>query len=327
MPQQIQTVTGPIELDELGPTLMHEHVLTGMPGWQTDSLAPGYSRREMLQISKDKIAEMQEVGVRAMIDPCASDLGRDVEFCAEVSQATGFPIVAASGLYNEYLGGAGYWKIRGMLGGGADEMAEVFVRELTEGVGATGIRTGIIKIATGSGAIRAYERSVFEAAAKASNETGVPITTHTDDGALGLEQQQLLAEHGVPAHRIIIGHVCGTGDQAYHWRLVQGGTYLGFDRFGIESSNPDAVRVASLLALMRAGATSRVVVSHDTVWCWRGRPFPSDPNWTPGQFCRRIVPLLREGGATDGQIDTLLVDNPRRYFAGEPLPALEGQSA
>ncbi len=328
MATQIQTVTGPIELDDLGPTLMHEHVVTGMPGWETDVLAPGQTRRDMLQISKDRIAEMQDVGVRAMIDPCASDLGRDVEFCAEVSQASGFPIVAASGLYNEALGGTSYWKIRGMVGqSGADEMAEIFVRELTEGVGDTGIRTGIIKIASGSGAITPYERMVFEAAAKASIATGAPITTHTDDGELGVEQQELLASHGVPPHRVIIGHVCGTGDQAYHWRLVQGGTYLGFDRFGIESSNPDEVRVASLLALMQAGATSRVVVSHDTVWCWRGRPFAPDPNWTPGQFCRRIVPLLRAGGATDAQIDTLLVDNPRRYFSGEPLPPLEGEGA
>jgi len=323
MSQQIQTVTGPIGPGELGPTLMHEHVLTGMPGWETDALAPGYTRREMLQIAKDKIAEMQEVGVRAMVDPCASDLGRDVEFCAEVSAATGFPIVAASGLYNETLGGAPYWKIRGMLGNSVDEMAELFERELTESVGETGIRTGIIKIATGSGAISEYERCVFEAAAKASNATGAPITTHTEDGELGTLQQELLAAHGVPAQRIIIGHVCGTGDMGYHQRLVEGGTYLGFDRFGIESSNPDEVRVASLLALIRAGATSRVVVSHDTVWCWRGRPFAPDPNWTPGQFCRRIVPMLKAGGDTDAHIDTLLVENPRRYFADEQLPALD----
>ena len=328
MSQQIQTVTGPIGLDDLGPTLMHEHVLTGMPGWETDSLAPGFTRREMLQISKDKIAEMQGVGIRSMVDPCASDLGRDVEFCAEVSQAAGFPIVAASGLYNEALGGGAYWKIRGMLATScADEMAEVFIHELTEGIGSTGIRTGIIKIASGSGAITKYERTIFEAAAKASKETGAPITTHTDDGRLGVEQQELLATHGVPAHHVIIGHVCGTGDAAYHQRLVEGGTYLGFDRFGITSSNSDEVRVASLLELMKSGATSRVVVSHDTVWCWRGRPFKDDPNWTPGQFCRRIVPMLRAGGATDAQIDTLLVDNPRRYFAGEPLPDISGDAA
>ena len=325
MTREIQTVTGAISVDDLGPTLMHEHVVTGMPGWQTDSLAPGYTRREMLQIAKDRVAEMQEVGVRAMVDPCASDLGRDIEFCAEVSQATGFPIVAASGLYNEAFGGAAYWKIRAMVGQAAvDEMAEVFERELTEGVGSTGILTGIIKIATGgSGKITRYERNVFEAAARASNATGAPITTHTDDGALGTEQQALLASLGVPVHRIIIGHVCGTGDQAFHWRLVEGGTYLGFDRFGIESSVPDATRVASLLKLLQAGAASRVVVSHDTVWCWHGKPFSLDPNWTPGQFCKRIVPQLRAGGATQEQIDTLLLHNPRRYFSDEPLPALD----
>ena len=44
-----------------------------------------------------------------------------------------------------------------------------------------------------------HERSVLRAAAMASIETGAPITTHTDEGQLGDEQQRLLTEFGVPA--------------------------------------------------------------------------------------------------------------------------------
>ena len=173
----------------------------------------------------------------------------------------------------------------------------------------------------------AYERNVFEAAAKASAATGAPITTHTDHGTVGDLQQQVLTEHGVPAHRIVVGHSCGTSDHAYHLKIARGGSYLGFDRFGLEILRPDAERTAALLRLLEAGAGDRIVVSHDSVWCWRGEPLPrallaeATEIWNPTHFSRRIVPQLREGGASEAQIEALLEANPRRFFAGEPLPA------
>jgi phosphotriesterase-related protein len=93
--------------------------------------------------------------------------------------------------------------------------------------------------------------------------------------------------------------------------------------------HPDAERVKALLRLLEAGAGDRVVVSHDTVWCWRGEPFGSAEaqrrfaeKHTPLHFTRRIAPALREGGASEAQIRALTLDNPRRFFAGEKLPAL-----
>jgi phosphotriesterase-related protein len=326
---QIQTVTGPISAAELGRTLMHEHLLIGYPGWESDTLRPGTPRDEALAICKDRIAQMRDAGIEAMVDPCPNDLGRDVEFAAEVSTLTGFPIVCATGLYKEAEGGTPYWKLRASFGEGARALADLFVHELTVGIGRTGIRAGIIKVATGHGEITRYERMVLEAAALASLETGAPITTHTDEGRLGDEQQAILTSHGVPAHRIVIGHSCGTDDHDYHLRIARGGSYLGFDRFGLDMIFPDDKRVASLLKLLAAGAAARVVVSHDTVWCWRGEPFPasrrpalSTGSWEPTHFSARIVGRLKAGGASDAQIDLLLLHNPRRLFAGEPLPPL-----
>jgi phosphotriesterase-related protein len=323
MPAFVQTVTGPLSVDDLGATLIHEHVVTGMPGWDTDPNAPRWKRQDMLQIAKDKIAEMQDAGIRAMVDPCPSDLARDIEFSAEVSQATGFPIVAAAGLYNEFFGLTAYWKMRGMMGADvAQEMADAFIHELTQGVGASGVKPGIIKVATGSGAVTDYERQVFKAATRAAIETGVPIISHTDDGVLGEEQQAMFAEGGLPPHRAIVGHSCGTNDHDYHWRLVEGGTYVGFDRFGLEAINSDEKRAASMLKLIERGASTRLLVAHDTVWCWLGKPFTANPTWRPSRFSQDVVPMLKAGGASDEHIDQILVQNPRRYFAGEPLPAL-----
>jgi phosphotriesterase-related protein len=327
----IQSVTGKLKPEKMGKTLMHEHVLVGYAGWDVDWVRPGRSKREMRKIAADKVAEMKDEGIKTMIDPCPSDLGRDIEFIAEVASKAKFNIVAATGLYHEHEGAAPHWKMRTAFGGPQENaMAELMIKELTEGVGKTGIKAGIIKVATSAGVITDYEKTVLTAAAKASVATGAPITTHTDRGTMGPEQQKFLTDHGVPAHRIIIGHSCGTSDHDYHMRIARAGSYLGFDRFGLDIIHPDAERVSSLLKLLKKGAGDRIVVSHDTVWCWQGEPIPQnvldeiEKVWTPSHFTKRIVPKLLEGGATKEDIDRLLVDNPKRFFEGEKLAALAG---
>ena len=104
--ETVQTVTGAVSVDDLGVTLMHEHLLIGYPGWEANTLEPGPSRDEIIAVAVDKIASMQAVGVRSMLDPCPNDLGRDVELAAEVSSRTGFNIICATGLYKEDEGGA-----------------------------------------------------------------------------------------------------------------------------------------------------------------------------------------------------------------------------
>lgn len=321
----VTTVTGPVPVDRLGRTLMHEHLLVGYPGWDSDTVRPGPGPADQFRVAVDWVQELQALGYSTLLDPCPNDLGRDVELMAKVAQHTGFQIVCATGLYKQGEGGHPYWHFRSRFGSGVDAIAELFERELTEGIGSTGIRAGIIKVATGPGAMTDYERTIFEAAAKAAVATGAPITTHTDEGTVGDLQQQVLTAGGVPAHRIVIGHSCGTSDHAYHLGIARGGSYLGFDRFGLELIHPDAERVAALVRLLRAGAGDRVVVSHDSVWCWRGEPIPpallaeAQAIWNPTHFSRRIAPQLRDAGVTDAEIDALLVDNPRRFFAGTPL--------
>ncbi len=97
----------------------------------------------------------------------------------------------------------------------------------------------------------------------------------------------------------------------------------------VDMINPDEERVSSLLRLLSSGAGNQVVISHDSVWCWRGEPIPNpavfeqmSKVWNPLHFTKRIVPKLIDGGATEEQIEALLVDNPRRFFAGEKLHAI-----
>ena len=101
----VQTVTGPVSLDALGRTLMHEHLAIGFSGWESHTSLSGPSRADMRAVCIDRIRQLQDLGYSTLLDPCPADLGRDVELMIDVAEATGFNIVCASGLYKEEGGG------------------------------------------------------------------------------------------------------------------------------------------------------------------------------------------------------------------------------
>src|SRR5260221_4813124 len=143
MAQTIHTVTGTCRPADLGRTLMHEHLIIGWPGWDADTAAAPFDRGEAKRLCIDRMLELKSLGVSALVDPCPIDLGRDVEFAAEVAQASGVHIVCATGLYKEESGAAPYFKFRGAFADSIGEMTEIFVKEVSEGIGSTGIKAGV----------------------------------------------------------------------------------------------------------------------------------------------------------------------------------------
>ncbi len=308
----INTVTGTIRPEQLGRTLMHEHVFVQYGGPSPDCCRPGRRFDEIVSTCSAFIEQLRRYGVQTLIDPTTVDLGRNVPLLAALSAQTGLTIVCATGIYST----ATYRQVREQLGGGPEAVAALFIRELTEGIGDTGIKAGIIKVVTGAPVIDADEHELLQVAASASVATGAPIITHTE-GVLGDEQQRILTNAGVPARRISIGHSCLSTDFGYHQRILRDGSYLGFDRFGMPGM-PDEVRADSLLKLIVAGYASRLFVSHDSVWYWVGGPtlgVGAYKNWRPTNFFERVIPMLAYGGVTDEHITTMLADNPRRFFA------------
>jgi phosphotriesterase-related protein len=325
----IQTVTGPAKPEELGTTLVHEHLLIGFPGWYMDALAPKYERTEALARGVDRLQELRGLGVSTFLDPCPMDLGRDVTFMAEVAQRSGMRIVCTTGAYKE---NEGLTYTFGALP--VEDIAAIYVKELTEGIGDTGIRAGLIKVATGAPEISQYERKLLTAAGRAAKEVGCPVITHTDHATGGLEQIAILTAEGVPSHRILVGHSDGRDDHAYHRSLADRGSYVGFDRFGIETFISDEKRIESVEKMVKAGYTRSICLSHDsTCASWLGRPIFGGrmvvtaeqiamtlPNWDATHLFKRIIPVLRERGITQEDLDTIFVENPKRYFRGEEAP-------
>ena len=318
MSSDVNTVRGRMKASELGRTLVHEHVLIGFPGWFMDARFPPFRRAEAMSRVVDAFQELHGHGVRTVIDPCPMDLGRDVEFCAEVSQKSGVNLVCTTGVYAESMG------ITYTMGAlPVEAITEIFVKEIEDGIGASGIRAGLIKIATGEGHVTDYERKMLTASARAARITGVPLISHTENCSCGHDQIDIVTGEGLPSSSLIVGHSDGRDDHAYQKSLADRGAYVGFDRFGLEQIVPDSVRMNNLKKLADAGHRDRIMVSHDSVNCWMGGlPGGGDPetlqkvvpNWRMTHLFENIFPELKRMGMSEADLDRIVRDNPRRYF-------------
>jgi len=321
--ERVNTVLGPISTDELGPPLIHEHLVSGFAGWQSDALSAPYDREAIATICSDALRAAKAYGVKTMVDATANDLGRDVELQKKVSERSGVNIICATGLYMEDLGGAGYYKFRSQVFDTTTEIHETFMKETTQGIGDTGVKAGVIKVATGHGCISTYEEMVLKAAARAQKDSGVPIVTHTEAGTMGPEQADLLIAEGADPGRIVIGHIGGNANLQYHASILDKGVYIAFDRLGIDFLFPDTLRKACIIGLLGIGYANQMMLSHDYVPYWLGRDsaLPDSvralvPNWSFIHVFRDIIPALKEAGVSEDKINTMMVENPRRLFAG-----------
>jgi len=184
------------------------------------------------------------------------------------------------------------------------------------------VKAGVIKVATGFQKISECEMAALKAAARAHRETGVPILTHTERGTMGPEQLDVLLGEGVDPRKIMCGHMCGNASIEYHKDVLSRGTFISFDRFGIEVFLPDKTREETLISLLNLGYGDRILVSQDCFGCGMGRGgrLPDDQvklllNWDYTNIFRNILPDLKKAGVSQDKIDALLVDNPRRLFS------------
>ena len=322
--EYVNTVLGRRAPSELGRALVHEHVLIGYPGWFMDARMPPFIRAEALDRAVDAFQQLRAYGVQTVADPCPMDLGRDVTFNAEVSQRSGVALISTTGAYFEAEGIPFMFRHFDV-----QEIADIYQKEIEDGIGGSGIKPGLIKIATGDGVVSDYERKCLTAAAKVAKITGVPLLSHTQNCTCGHEQIDIVADEGVDAHRLLVGHSCGRDDHPYQKSLAERGAYVGFDRFGITIFNSDESRMKNLKQMIDAGFRDSLLVSHDKVNCWMGGiPGVGSPeavkdvlpNWRMTHLFETIFPALVTMGVSQGDLDHIVTENVRRFFAGDSKP-------
>ncbi|HZR56792.1 MAG TPA: hypothetical protein VFA74_07955 [Terriglobales bacterium] len=306
----VETVLGPLDVSKLGFTLSHEHICFFPHDLFSDKTL---AAAKMV----DKLKEAKAAGVDTIIDLSPSDAGRDVRCLEEVSRRSGVHLVACTGFrfapesYNVQT---------------VEQIAELFVREIEQGIEDTGIKAGVIKAAAASAAITAAEEKGFKAAARASKATGVPIETHSDARRRGGEMQADIFEaEGVSPTRVSLGHSDDTDDVNYLIGLAKRGYTLGIDHVfygAIQSAKgqpeyfkeklqvPWQKRAGYVKQLISAGFGDRIFLSND----WeldRGKINPDGLLFNT----HRTIPYLMQIGVSQRDIHAVTVDNPKRFFA------------
>ena len=314
----VNTVTGPVDTADFGFTLSHEHVGTNAAGLR-HTYSQFIDREGIKEQSTAAMKAVYEDGVRTIIDVSTFDLGRDVNLIREVAEGSGMQVVVATG--NHLAVPRPFGEVS------PDAIAPLYIKEIEEGIEGTGIKAGIIKVASDRGGITPQQEIVLRAAARTQKATGVPISTHTwSPERIGDAQVAILEEEGVDLDRVYIGHSNDDTNLEYLLGLLNKGVWLGLDRYpgGLVPGTPNwEQRTQVAWQLMEAGFAHRIMLSHDysvpkarygaEVQEARRRANPDGYNFIP----RHVLPRLKELGATDANIHQLTVENPRRFFEGE----------
>jgi phosphotriesterase-related protein len=315
---KVQTVQGVVEADELGVTLVHEHVR-----FRDEAVAaqwPGrYDDELELDAALVAVNAAKDKGVQTIVDPTAMFGGRDVRFMKRVADETDVRIVACTGIYSyDHL--PHYFANRDV-----DTMADHFIEDIELGIQGTEIKAAFLKCAADAAGVTENVEKIHRAVARASVKTGAPIMAHSMPAvATGPRQVEIFKEEGVDMARVQIAHCGDSDDVGYIEGLLEQGVYVGLDRYGLEMFMSIDKRNATAAELLRRGHAEHLMISQD--FCasidWfppeAGEAFESNGmirNWSMTLVFDEVVPALREMGVMDdAAFKTIFVENPVRWL-------------
>jgi phosphotriesterase-related protein len=317
----VPTVRGPVDVDDLGTTFMHEHVFVLTADVQ-QNYADEWDEETKVADAVTKLKELRALGVQTIVDPTVVGLGRNIARIARINAQVDINILVATGVYT-YHDVPFFFHHRGpaLDPSMPDPMVDLFVRDIITGISGTEIKAALLKCAIDHDGMNPGVQRVLKAVAAAHRQTGVPIMVHTHPGTRrGLEVAALLGDEGVAPSKVQLAHSGDTTDVDHLQQLADMGFLLGMDRFGIDTVLATPERVATIAELCRRGYAGSMVLSHDAA-CYLDWVDPNIlpfglPNWHYRHIHEAVLPMLAEQGVTPEQITTMLVDNPRRYFSG-----------
>lgn len=300
MVSAVRTVLGDVDPAGLGVCDAHDHLFFGSPQ------LPGQELRDVSAARAELVAFRAEGG-RAVVQWTPYGLGRRAADLPPLARETGVAVVAATGLHQ-----AVHYDERVLAQLRGARLAELFVAELTGGIGTSGVRAGLIKVAGGFHALDAHARWTMTAAAEAHHATGAPIAVHLELGTGALDVLDLLCgESGVPPHRVILGHLNRSPDPVTQLQAAASGCWLAFDgpsraHHATDWRMPDAVR-----ALAEAGYGDRLLLGGDTTTA-AARSVDGGPGMP--YLLRRVRPRLVAAVGAE-VVERMMTVNPGRAFA------------
>ena len=345
---KLNSVCGELTREQLGTVTTHEHVMLDLTAFYQELPVPGiedpatqkvemwnlgvlsrdcYALKDNLrlddeEVQAEELAKFREAGGDTVVDASLPGIGRDPEALRRISEKTGLNIVMGTGFY------VGETHPKALDSMTDRQIADLMVRELTEGVDGTGIKAGYIGEIGISEIFDDKERRVLRAAAIAQKDTGVAINVHINPWTTnGLEASDILLKAGTPADRICISHIDVEDREDYVLALLEKGVYVEFDNFGkeyyirreVRNSGygcfvHDTDRVSFLKKLIEKGYLSQILLSCDL--CLKNLMHKYG-GWGYDHVLTNIVPMMEDAGITHEQIHTLLVENPANWLFGK----------
>ncbi|MBI3374365.1 MAG: hypothetical protein HY017_21785 [Betaproteobacteria bacterium] len=312
----VNTVMGAIHPDELGPTATHEHIVWGPPGWEHDP-EWWFHYPQVFAKCLAGLVEYRELGGRSIMCCSGIGLGRDVEFYRMLSKYSGVNIIVPTG----------FWAAAGIpnhfLGKSIDYLSDMFVGELTDGIGNTGVRPGFIKVGIGR-TMTPGDEMLHRAAARAAKRAGVPVVSH---GAWeALKVLEILGSEGMDLSRVIISHCSHGGaiDPVRDRKVASMGAWISYDSFTVTNTSavthyahPDEKRAEAVKQMIDAGFMHRMLLSSDNNLFSLGwmRSSPYVGKATQADFLRSTPGKLRRIGISEEIFWKILTENPKQVMA------------
>lgn len=319
----IPTARGHIDGKALGRTLVHEHVF--VLGTEYEQNYGSWDEQARVQQAIDELNELKALGIDTILDPTVLGLGRDIGRIRRIAERTDLNIVVATGLYTyDSVPFQFHFTGPGLMFDTPEPLTELFIRDLTDGIAGTGVRAAFLKCAVEAQGLTGGVERVLRAVAQAHLASGAPIMVHTaphsDTGTIA---QHVLTEEGVDLRRVLLAHSGDTTDVDQLAKLADAGSMLGMDRFGLDDVLGFADRVDTIVKLFDRGYGDRVTIAHDAScfidWFSQQLRDSAAPRWHFRHISQDVLPALRDRGLSERDLDTILVDNPRRFLDPERL--------
>jgi phosphotriesterase-related protein len=304
--RQLITTLGPMPRADLGMVLPHEHVFVDLRRWD----APGYAEADteaVIALMAPEIDRARASGVTAIVECSTVGVGRRADILRAVSSATGFPLVAPTGVYREP------WVPDWVRAASERDLEAWMFGELDGEIESTGVQAGWIKLSAGDDGITPVETKVLRAAARAAAQTNSVIGSHTIKGRVVLEQLDIIEAAGDTADRFIWIHTQAEPDIDLHLEVARRGAWIEYDAIGSDDF-ADEWFVERIVGVIDAGLAGRLLLSQD-----RGAYDPAQRGGgTPRPYTYlsdTFLPKLRSAGIDDATVRQLTEDNPFHAFA------------
>lgn len=310
----VVTVAGPRPVATLGIVDAHEHLFLrtpALPGQDFDDLDRAIA----------EVREGQATGLGAIVEMTPIGCGRRPEGLRAVSEATGMPIIAATGYHRDAHYPAGHW----VHDASVETLAERIVTDLEHGMHPADwlgpglpldpARAGVIKAGASYQRVSRSERRRLAAAAIGSRRRGAAILVHAEIGTCGHQIVDILESEGVSPDRVILAHLDRNPDPELHVELAARGTWLEYDTVGRIKYRPDSDLLALIEAVTGAGHGDRLLLGLDLGMREYFRAWDGGPGLR--YLLETFVPRLRRR-IGDAATDAILVANPARAFAIAP---------